>query len=286
MDLNTLISTGDLAAHLSDSAWAIVDCRFDISKPAWGEEQYALAHIPGAAYAHLDRDLSSPKTGRNGRHPLPDLDALQARLGQWGIGPGTQVVAYDQLDGSYAGRLWWLLRYLGHTAAAVLDGGWAKWQREGRPTRAGSESRAPAQFVGRAQPGLAVSAAEVDQLRQDPAQRLLDARAPQRYRGEIEPLDPVAGHIPGAANYWFKNNLNPDGTFLAPDELRARLQAALGGVPPSQAATYCGSGVTATHNILAAEHAGLPGLKLYPGSWSEWCADPARPVSPSPKGPA
>ena len=273
-----------LAAHLADPDWVIVDCRFELPRPDWGQEQYRLGHIPGAVYAHLDRDLSGPKTGRNGRHPLPDVAQLQTRLGQWGIGRGAQVVVYDQADGAYGSRVWWLLRYLGHPAAAVLDGGWAKWQREGRATRAGDEARAPAEFVGSVQGGLTVTPAEVARMGQDPGRRLIDVRAPERYRGEVEPLDPVAGHIPGAVNHCFKNNLNPDGTFRPPAELRAGLEAALGDVPAGQAAAYCGSGVTATQMILAAEQAGLPGLKLYPGSWSEWCADPSRPVSQSLKG--
>jgi thiosulfate/3-mercaptopyruvate sulfurtransferase len=175
-----------------------------------------------------------------------------------------------------------MLRYLGHPAVTVLDGGWAKWLREGRPVRPGDEARAPTQFVAAPQAGLTVAADEVDRLRQDASRRLIDARAPERYRGETEPLDRAAGHIPGAVNYWFKNNVNPDGTFRSADEVRARLQAVLGGVPPDRAVVYCGSGVTACQDLLAVEYAGLAGMKLYPGSWSEWSADPDRPVATGP----
>lgn len=279
---NALISTDALAAHLSDPTWAVIDTRFDLARPDWGEAQYRAGHIPGAIYAHLDRDLSGAKTGTNGRHPLPPMDVFMARLGRWGVGPGVQVVVYDQADGNHASRLWWMLRYLGHTAVAVLDGGWAKWEREGRPARSGDETRAPAQFVGAPQPDQTVTADGVDRMRQDANRRLIDARAPERYRGETEPLDRAAGHIPGAVNYWFKNNVNPDGTFRSADEVRARLQAALGAVPANRAVVYCGSGVTACQDILAAEYAGLAGMKLYPGSWSEWSADEARPVATGP----
>jgi thiosulfate/3-mercaptopyruvate sulfurtransferase len=180
-----------------------------------------------------------------------------------------------------ASRLWWLLRYLGHTAVAVLDGGLARWTAEGRPLRAGEEHNAPAGFVGRPQPHMLVDADEVEQLRQDPSARVIDARAPERFRGETEPLDKVAGHIPGAVNYPYLSNLAADKTFLAPAELRHQLAAALGDVPPEQAVLYCGSGVSACHNLLALEHVGLPGAKLYAGSWSEWCAEEERPVAKS-----
>jgi thiosulfate/3-mercaptopyruvate sulfurtransferase len=275
----TLIDTGALAANLDRAAWAIVDCGFKLADTGWGEAAYLAGHIPGAVYAHLDRDLSGPKTGRNGRHPLPDMGALTARLSAWGIEPGTQVVAYDQDTGMAASRLWWLLRYLGHSAVAVLDGGLARWTAEGRPLRAGAEQRVPSRFVGEPQPAMLVAADEVEQLRQDPRARLIDVRAAERYRGDSEPLDPVAGHIPGAANYPYLSSLGPAGTFLAPAELRQQLRAVLDGVPPARAVFYCGSGVSAAHGVLALEHAGLPGARLYGGSWSEWCADPHRPVA-------
>jgi thiosulfate/3-mercaptopyruvate sulfurtransferase len=275
----TLIAAADLASHLADPGWAVVDCRFDLANTGWGEEQYRAAHLPGAVYAHLDRDLSGPKTGKNGRHPLPDVEQFKARLGVWGIGPGVQVVAYDQSSGMWASRLWWLLRYLGHEAAAVLDGGFAKWSREGRPTRAGEEQRAPATFVGAPRAPLQVSADEVERLRADPAYRLIDSRAPERYRGETEPLDPVAGHIPGALNLYNLSNVNADGTFLAPEQLRAKFLALLGDAPPSNVVAYCGSGVAAAHNVLAMEIGGLSGARIYPGSWSEWCSEPGRPAA-------
>jgi len=289
MTYTTLISTAELADRLLDPNWVIVDCRFDLANTGWGEAQYQAAHLPGAVYAHLDRDLSGPLTGQNGRHPLPDVAALAARLGQWGIGPGTQVVAYDQDTGQYAARLWWLLRYLGHPAVAALDGGWAKWVGDkspsgvGRPTTAAIMPVAPTAFVAAVQPGLAVSAAEVEQLRQDPAYRLVDVRAPARFRGEVEPIDKVAGHIPGAVNFFIKDVLTPSNTWLAPALLRARLLARLGDTPPGQVVTYCGSGVAAAQAALALEQAGLSGARIYPGSWSEWSADPARPIATGPE---
>jgi len=279
MTYKTLLSTSDLAEHLTEATWAVVDCRFDLTDTDTGERLYREAHVPGATYAHLDRDLSGPKTGKNGRHPLPDIEQFKMRLGAWGIGPGVQVVAYDQSHGMWASRLWWMLRYLGHEAAAVLDGGMAKWVAEGRPTRSGEEPRPPAVFSGVPREAMRVRAEEVERVRADPAYRLIDARAPERYRGEAEPLDPVAGHIPGALNLYNLSNVNADGTFLAPEILRVRFLALLGDVPSSNAITYCGSGVAAAHDILAMEIAGLSGAKLYVGSWSEWCADPARPVA-------
>ena len=275
----TLIDTATLAANLTQPGWVLVDCRFNLADTGWGEAQYALGHLPGAVYAHLDRDLSGLKTGRNGRHPLPDMETLQHKLGQWGIGPGTQVVAYDQDTSMTASRLWWLLRYLGHNAVAVLDGGLARWTAEGRPLRAGDEHPAPNTFTGQLQPHMLVEAGDVEQLRQDPAARVIDARAPERYRGETEPLDKVAGHIPGAVNYPYLGNLAADKTFLPAEVLRQQLALALGDVPAHQAVVYCGSGVSAAHNVLALEHAGLSGAKLYAGSWSEWCADEERPVA-------
>ncbi|MDW8326944.1 MAG: sulfurtransferase [Anaerolineales bacterium] len=279
MPYTTLVSTTELAAHLDDPNWAIFDCRFDLADTSWGEAQYRAAHLPGAIYVHLDRDLSGEKTGRNGRHPLPEAGDFLERVKRWGITPHTQVVAYDQNNGMYASRLWWLLRYFGHEAVAVLDGGWAKWTAEGRPVRAGEEQRVPGLFAAQAREEMRLTAEEVERIRTDPAWKLVDARAPERYRGEVEPYDPVAGHIPGAVNHYNALNVNADGTFRAPEELRARFLALLGDVPPERAVMYCGSGVAAAHNVLAMEVAGLPGARVYAGSWSEWCSDPQRPVA-------
>lgn len=274
-----LISTTELEAHLHNPLWAVVDCRFDLNNTSWGETAYQAGHIPAAVYAHLDRDLSGPKTGTNGRHPLPDINEFERRVRAWGISAHTQVVAYDQDNGMYASRLWWLLKYVGHEAVAVLEGGWAKWLREGRPTQAGHISHAAADFVARLNPALVLTAEEVAQdWMNNPTRRLLDARAPERYRGEVEPLDRVAGHIPGAGNYFYKDNVNGDGTFRPAEELRAKFLDLLGDVPPEEVAHYCGSGVSAAHNILAMQVAGLPLTKLYAGSWSEWSSDTERPV--------
>jgi len=281
MAFQTLITTDALTHRLTDQAFAIVDCRYNLDHEGWGAEQYRTAHIPGAVYAHLGHDLAGPRTGLNGRHPLPDPDSLRATLGRLGITDGVQVVAYDQDTGMYASRLWWLLRWLGHDAAAVLDGGFAKWQSEGRATTAGTETRAPREFHGTPRPDMVMDAAAVSAILRAPEWTLVDARAPERYRGESEPIDRVAGHIPGAANHFFKTNLDERGAFRSPEDLRARLHAAIGDTPADRIVSYCGSGVTACHNLLALEHAGISGAKLYPGSWSEWSSDPAREVETS-----
>jgi thiosulfate/3-mercaptopyruvate sulfurtransferase len=229
-------------------------------------------------YAHLDVDLSGPKTGSNGRHPLPDPGVLARTLGRLGISNTSQVVAYDQDSGMYASRLWWLLRWLGHDDVAVLDGGFATWIADERPTRSGREANAAATFTAAPRPEMWLSAEQVEAIRADPGWKLLDARAPERYRGEIEPIDPTPGHIPGAVNRPYMANIGASGTFKAPDELQAEFRAVAQSVPPDRIVCYCGSGVTACHNLLALEHIGLHGAKLYPGSWSEWSSDPNRPV--------
>jgi thiosulfate/3-mercaptopyruvate sulfurtransferase len=278
MSLTTLIDTNTLASHLADPEVVIVDCRYKLEDEVWGEREYLTRHIPGAAYAHPGHDLAGKKTGTNGRHPLPDADALQGTFSRLGIDAGVQVVAYDQDTGMWASRLWWLLRWLGHDAVAVLDGGFNKWIAESRPTASGVESHAPRQFAGAPRQGWTMSAEEVAAIAGRPEWRLVDARAPERYRGEIETIDKKAGHIPGAVNHFFKSNLNDDGTFRSPEEIRAKIHASVGAVAPEHVVSYCGSGITACHNLLALERAGLPGAKLYPGSWSEWSSDPSRPI--------
>jgi thiosulfate/3-mercaptopyruvate sulfurtransferase len=280
MAFTTLISSATLSMHLGDASWIVTDCRFKLDDVAWGEREYTASHIPGAVYVDLDRDLSAAKTGTNGRHPLPDAATLSSTFARLGITAGVQVVAYDQDTGMYASRLWWMLRYLGHDAVAVLDGGFAKWIVEGRDTRSGVESHSAAVFSGAPRRDMIVDATTVATLigSGSASTRLLDARAPQRFRGENEPLDKVAGHIPGASNYFFQQNLDADGTFRTPEQLRAQIGGVLGGTAPPDVVCYCGSGVTACHNLLAMEHAGLKGAKLYAGSWSEWCSDDQRPV--------
>lgn len=279
----TLVSPELLAAHLDDPGWAVVDCRFSLQDTERGRRAYCDGHIPGAVYAHLDEDLSGPVVpGRTGRHPLPDPALFVARLEAWGIGDATQVVAYDDAGGAFAARLWWMLRWLGHEAAAVLDGGWQAWLATGLPTRSGAEVRPPARFTPRPRPELLVTAADVDARRRDPAWRVLDARGADRFRGENETIDPVAGHIPGALSAPYADNLTADGRFRDAESLRQRYEALLSGAPAQRVVCYCGSGVTAAHNLLAMLHAGLGEGVLYPGSWSEWITDPARPVAVGP----
>jgi thiosulfate/3-mercaptopyruvate sulfurtransferase len=278
---STLIDTASLSSHTSDPAWRTIDCRFKLDDEGWGLKEYRNAHIPGAAYAHLGTDLSGPTTGRNGRHPLPDPSTLARTLGRLGVTRGVQVVAYDQDSGMYASRLWWLLRWMGHEDVAVLDGGFAKWLAEARPTSAGDDQARPREFGGSPRMDMIADVNEVAGLVGRPNSLLLDARAPERYRGDIEPIDRVPGHIPGSVNYHFMRNVDERGTFRNMDALRHDLQQALGQTPVDRVVCYCGSGVTACQNLVALEHVGLHGARLYPGSWSEWSSDPSRPIERS-----
>jgi len=278
MAYSTLIAPEALAPHLGDPAWAIVDCRFALEDTGWGERAYAVAHIPGAVYAHLDRDLSGIKTGRNGRHPLPTREIVAGTFSRLGIDEATQVVAYSAQTDMFSARLWWMLRWLGHDRAAVLDGGFDRWTAEGRPVRAGLEARTPRTFTARERPGMLVEGAAVAKLLGNEQWRLVDARAPERYRGEIEPLDARAGHIPGAVDFPYRQTVNGSGNLLSREELRRAFESVMAGVAPNQVVCYCGSGVSACQDLLALEHAGLTGAKLYAGSWSEWSSDPARPI--------
>lgn len=276
----TILSTSELAQHLTDPDWAIVDCRFWLDDTERGRRDYWQAHIPGAVYAHLDEDLSGPIVpGLTGRHPLPAIDAITRTLSDWGIDSSVQVVAYDDAGGSMAARLWWLLRWLGHEAVAVLDGGFPRWQKEGRETRDGVETRLPRSFVSHPRPELLASTANVLEATKDAHQRVFDSRAAERYRGENETIDPVAGHIPGAVSAPYADNIGPEGLFLPREALRARFETLLGGMPAGQTLFYCGSGVSAAQNLIALAHAGLGEARLYAGSWSEWIADPSRPIA-------
>ena len=277
----TVISTEILAAHLNDTRWLIADCRYNLKDEQWGRLQYTASHIPGAVFVDLAHDLAAPRTGRNGRHPLPPPEVMAATFAALGIGDATQVIAYDQDSGAFASRLWWMLRYLGHDAVAVLDGGFAKWTREGRDVRGGSGTREPAHFTPRIRKEMRVTIDEVIARLGDPSVLLIDARSPERFEGRPDPLDTVPGHIPGARNRFYRHNVAADGTLRPAGELKADFERVLGDRSPDEAVMYCGSGVTACHNLLAMEHAGLPGARLFAGSWSEWEADPKRPVERS-----
>lgn len=275
-----LVSAADLQALVASGApLVLLDCGFDLADPAAGERAYAAGHLPGARYAHLDRDLSGPKTtpAAGGRHPLPARDAFAARAGAWGIAPGVRVVAYDAQGGPYAARAWWLLRWLGHAEVSVLDGGPAAWQAAGGAMTDAAPAVAPQPpYPAAAAPAMpTVDAAAL--LAGLGRVRLVDARAGERFRGEVEPLDAAAGHIPGALNRFFKDNLQPDGRFKPAEVLRAEWAPLVAG--HDEVVHQCGSGVTACHNLLAMAHAGWADGRLYPGSWSEWSADPSRPVA-------
>jgi len=277
----TLISAADLAQHIDDPDWVVVDCRHDLVNLAFGREAYAGGHLPGAVFADMETELSGPKRGEDGvfrgRHPLPSKEALVETLRSWGVNDGTQVIAYDAHGGMYAARLWWLLRWLGHEAAAVLDGGLPAWQALGQPVVTEVASKPRGSVDARAPFVPTVTVAEVLENIESARRTVVDARAADRFRGENETVDPVGGHIPGARNRFFKNNLQDDGRFKAAQQLREEFGAVI--EDPSQAIMQCGSGVTACHNLLALEVAGLTGAALYPGSWSEWSSDPTRPVA-------
>lgn len=275
----TLVDADTLVSHVDDPQWIVCDCRHDLTDYHSGRRAYDDAHIPGARFVHLDEDLSGPKTGRNGRHPLPHPLTFALRLGALGIDNGTQVVAYDSSGGCYAARLWWMLRWVGHARVAVLDGGWQAWTAAGHPATAERPRWERTTYRLRPRPELAVDAAYVASHLHDGEVAVLDARSEDRFRGDNETLDPVAGHIPGALNRFFKQNLEANGRFKAPESLRQEIVALLGDRDSRDAVHQCGSGVTACHNLLAMEHAGLTGSRLYAGSWSEWVSDPARPVA-------
>src|SRR5690349_14623761 len=278
MILTALVTTEILESHLTDPDWVVFDCRHDLMAPERGRSEYAMSHIPGARFLHLDEDLSAPKTGRNGRHPLPDPDVLMEKLGRPGVDARKQVVAYDAQGGMVASRLWWMLRWLGHLPVAVLDGGWDQWIAEGRPQSAEAPTPQATRFKGRPS-AIDVSAESVRSRLGGGAMLLVDARAPDRFRGRNEAIDPVAGRIPGAKNRYFRDNLDASGRFKQPEALKAEFGALLGAASPEEVVSYCGSGVSACHNLLAMEVAGLRGARLYPGSWSEWSADPSRPIA-------
>jgi thiosulfate/3-mercaptopyruvate sulfurtransferase len=275
----TLIDTNTLSEQLGRDDLALFDCRFDLGNVAWGETEYSRAHLPGALYLHLDRDLSSPITANSGRHPLPDPERFAARLAELGVGPDSQIVAYDQGNAAYAARLWWLARWIGLRNVAVLDGGIAAWRVAGLPLEAAVRTPAPRALPLSLATNAWVSSETVDELRVRAGNLLVDARGAERFAGRNETLDPVAGHVPGARNRPFLDNLGADGRFLPADELRQRFGVLLGSVPPSGVIAMCGSGVTACHNLLALEHAGFHGARLYAGSWSEWIRDPRRPIA-------
>jgi thiosulfate/3-mercaptopyruvate sulfurtransferase len=275
----TLISAAELARHVDDASWLIVDARFDLAKPQAGEDAYRAGHIPHSVYAHLDRDLSSARSAETGRHPLPHPHDFETTLRNWGVTSTTQVIVYDADNGAFAARLWWLLRWAGHSGVAVLDGGIKAWREAGFPESQEIPHRTPSEFEVRPNDSLWLRASDVAKKVKDPAWRVLDARAPERYGGKVEPIDPVAGHIPGAINHPFNRNLNSSARFLSPQELQQQYSTSQAGVSNDHTIVMCGSGVTACHLLLALEVAGKPGAKLYAGSWSEWIRDPARPVA-------
>jgi thiosulfate/3-mercaptopyruvate sulfurtransferase len=279
MLFKTLIDVDSLQGLLGRPQLAIVDCRFDLMNPEAGHLAYLKGHIPGARYADLNQDLSAPVRAGTGRHPLPPPEAFAARLGELGIDDVTQVVAYDDANSSMAARLWWMLRWLGHEAAAVLDGGFKAWLACGGAEESGEADVRRARFTPRPNPGAVLSTADVERALEDGTALLVDARAAERFLGAVEPIDPVAGHIPGAVSHPFTVNLGADGRFLPAAELGRRWRERLAGCDPQAIVAMCGSGVTACHHLLSLEAAGIPGGRLYAGSWSEWIRDPRRPIA-------
>jgi len=284
---DVLMQAEDLKAALSNGRWLVFDVRHDLQDHAAGRRAYEHGHVPGAIYLDSETQLAAPKTGRNGRHPLPAQADFAALMRACGLAPDTRVVVYDAQGGMFAAHLWWMLRWLGHEHVAVLDGGWQAWQAAGGAQESGpgrnpstQASGAPTGAAGGLRPHMPmVDAQAVAANLEKPAFTVVDARATNRYAGEVEPMDPVAGHIPGALNRPNGQNLGADGRFKAPQQLHAEFSALLQGLPAERVVHQCGSGITACHNLFAMELAGLAGSALYPGSWSEWCSDPSRPVA-------
>lgn len=285
MPHTTLIDTTTARNHLTDPGWVFVDCRFVIREPERGQRDYRASHIQGALYADLDKDLSGQiVSGRTGRHPLPELEAIVRAFSGWGIGPGTQVIAYDESTGAMAAaRLWWLLKWAGHDAVAVLDGGFKAWTAAGLPCGSGVESRQEVgprpSFAAAFRPEMAVDAQQVRSVLNDPGWVVLDARAAERYRGENETIDPVAGHITGAVSAPYGSALGPDGLFKPAAVVARQFESVMGARDAEHTIVYCGSGVTAAHSVLACAHAGLGLPRLYVGSWSHWITDKDRPTA-------
>ncbi len=277
----TLMDPQTLYQHLGDPGWRVVDCRFKLADVEGGRRDYHQAHIQGAVYAHLEEDLSGPKIpGISGRHPLPSVERAAQVFSRLGIQAGIQVVAYDDAGGALAAsRLWWMLRWLGHNAVAVLDGGWQAWLANGGPKQQDVQAFPLGEFVPIPNPGMIATTQDVDDLRSNSEYRLFDARSLERYLGRNETIDPIAGHIPGATSAPYVENLSSDGRFMPEDALRQHYQDLLGNLSPERSIFYCGSGVSAIHDILAMEHVGLNGARLYVGSWSEWITDQTRPIS-------
>ena len=279
--MKPILSAQELSAHLADPSWAVVDCRFDLMQPDWGRQDFEKAHIPGSLYADLNRDLAAPHTVHTGRHPLPDILLFRQFLAAQGLSPEKTIVMVDTAFGAFASRLWWMLHQIGYTNIAILDGGWAQWKKSGLPVESGPASPVP-------QPLSAIpefttfgglSLQEVNHIRLSPLHKLIDARAPIRFQGKEETIDPVAGHIPGALNRFHSQNLTSEGLFKSPQELHAEFSQLLAGTPSENAVVYCGSGVTSCFHLVAMKYAGLQLARLYPGSWSEWILDPHRPIA-------
>lgn len=273
-----LISTNELSLQLKDPNWVVIDCRFELTDKEWGAEEYAALHIPGAVYADLEKDVCGPVTPTSGRHPLPEPNNFLAAMQRLGINNHCQVVVYDATGGGMAGRLWWQLKFYGHEKVALLDGGLPKWLSEGRDTKEGVESKPAGDFTGKPDNIMVVTTDEVKVMLGSKTIALIDARAPERFRGEVEPIDRLAGRIPGAINRFYNDNLDASGQFHPADSLKTAFETLLTGFKLQEAVVYCGSGTTACHNLVAIASAGLPLPRLYVGSWSEWIRDSANPV--------